>query len=257
MESNPHIWISVLREQQNHLAAAVEPFSAGQLRSQSYHSWTIAEVLSHLGSQAEFFTGWLEAGLSGAEPGGQETMRLVWDAWEARTPEQQATDSILENERLVQRFESLNQEELDRFHLSFFGMELSSADLVRLRLSEFALHSWDIEVALNSSAVLPATAVDLLIDSLDQIASRGGKPQEKSFQIRVRTSEPGRDFVLTVQEKVLLESFEQQSVDGEVGIPSEAFIRLLYGRMDANHTPEVRVTGHVTLGDLRSVFPGI
>lgn len=90
METNPHRWIAALRHSQDRLAAVVRPLTTEQLRGPSYHRWTIAQVLGHLGSQAEIFTAWLTAAVAGTDPPGREFMQPIWDTWEARTPEQQA-----------------------------------------------------------------------------------------------------------------------------------------------------------------------
>ena len=43
----------------------------------------------------------------------------------------------------------------------------------------------------------------------------------------------------------------------ELVLPTEAFVRLVYGRLDAGHTPAT-VTAHgVDLDVLRSAFPGL
>ncbi len=39
-------------------------------------------------------------------------------------------------------------------------------------------------------------------------------------------------------------------------LPAEAFVRLVYGRLDAAHTPPVDTDG-VSLDDLRAAFPGV
>jgi hypothetical protein len=53
MESSPGPWISALRHSHDRLRASVEPLGPDQLAQRSYPSeWTIAQVLSHLGSQA-------------------------------------------------------------------------------------------------------------------------------------------------------------------------------------------------------------
>jgi hypothetical protein len=56
-------WIVSLRDVQNRLATVVKPLGSEAIRGQSFHSWTIAEVLSHLGSQADVFDGVLTSGL--------------------------------------------------------------------------------------------------------------------------------------------------------------------------------------------------
>ncbi len=59
VETDPHRWIEVLRESQDSLAALVSPLTPEQLRGPSYHSWSIAQVLGRLGSQAEIYMGWI------------------------------------------------------------------------------------------------------------------------------------------------------------------------------------------------------
>jgi hypothetical protein len=46
-----------------------------------------------------------------------------------------------------------------------------------------------------------------------------------------------------------------EAPDGQLTIPAEAFIRLLAGRLDPDHTPAVTATG-VGLDRLRRMFPG-
>ncbi len=214
-------------------------------------------MLGHLGSQAELFTGWLTAALEGTEPPGREVMQPIWDAWDGRTPEAQAADSLAANERLVERFEGLTDDDLARMHLSLFGMELDAAGLVRLRLAEHALHTWDIAVALDTASQVAPDAVALLIDTLGPVAKRSGKPQGRAFRLRGRTSAPERTFSLYVADAVDLTDGADSAADGELRIPSEAFLRLVYGRLDPAHTPEVELSGPVTLDDLRRVFPGV
>ena len=65
MEPSPAPWISALRHSHDRLRASAEPLDLAQLEQLSYASeWSIAQVLSHLGSQAEIFGMFLEAGLA-------------------------------------------------------------------------------------------------------------------------------------------------------------------------------------------------
>ena len=61
------------------LVAAVEPLSDDEVTGPSYHDWTIAQVLSHLGSSAEIFTRFVEAGASGKPAPGADDFHPVWD----------------------------------------------------------------------------------------------------------------------------------------------------------------------------------
>lgn len=236
----------------------VRPLTPDQLRSQSYDTeWSIAQVLSHLGSQAELFMGWLSAAVERTEPPGRESMQPVWDAWNGRSPEEQAGDSLEYNERLVRRFEALTDDQLAGMHLSLFGMELDAVGLARLRLAEHALHTWDIGVALDPAAQVAPESVALLIDALGFIAKRAGKPQGTTFRLHVRTSEPERDLLLHVAGEVSIAGWDGGAADGELRIPAEGFLRLVYGRLDPDHAPAVAITAqNVTLDNLRQIFPG-
>ncbi len=55
-----------------------------------------------------------------------------------------------------------------------FGSEQDLAGLARMRLSEHAVHTWDVVVALQPSAPVAPEAVDLLVDSLGAVAARTG-----------------------------------------------------------------------------------
>ena len=71
MEASPGPWIAALRHSHDILQGLVEPLEAEQLEQPSYASgWSIAEVLSHIGSQSEIFELFLDAGLSGEDPPG-------------------------------------------------------------------------------------------------------------------------------------------------------------------------------------------
>lgn len=258
LEIDPHRWIAALHDWQDRLASIVRPLTPDQLRSQSYDTeWSIAQVLSHLGSQAELFMGWLSAAVERTEPPGRESMQPVWDAWNGRSPEEQAGDSLEYNERLVRRFEALTDDQLAGMHLSLFGMELDAVGLARLRLAEHALHTWDIGVALDPAAQVAPESVALLIDALGFIAKRAGKPQGTTFRLHVRTSEPERDLLLHVAGEVSIAGWDGGAADGELRIPAEGFLRLVYGRLDPDHAPAVAITAqNVTLDNLRQIFPG-
>ena len=72
------------------------------------------------------------------------------------------------------------------------------------------------------------------------------------------TSGPARDFVVSVADPVSVEIPDPDaSYDGAIDLPAEAFVRLVYGRLDPDHTPEVTESGARGLADLRRVFPGV
>lgn len=160
------------------------------------------------------------------------------------------------DERSVARFETLTPEQRSRVKLNMMGQEFGFEQLALMRLSEHAMHAWDIEVSLDPSSRLSPDAVDALMGLVSTFAARIGKPQGRSFQLRVRTSNPESDLSLTVGDDLKLMPWDGGTADGELQVPAEAFLRLVYGRLDPDHTPELELRGDVTLDDLRAVFPG-
>jgi len=262
METSPGPWIGALRHSHDRLEAIVEPLDLGQLEQPAYPSkWSIAQVLSHLGSQAEIFGLWLDASLSGTEPPSREAFGPIWDSWNARSPQAQAADALQADQIGLEQLESLDDDQLAGLHLNLFGMDLDAAGLARIRVGEHAVHTWDVAVALDPAATIAPDAVGLLIDTLDQFIGRAAKPDGVQRRILVSTTDPERDFILETGESVTL-----TPTDGEAGLPelrlpelrlpAEALIRLAYGRLDPAHTPPVQASD-VDLDELRAIFPGI
>jgi len=260
MESSPGPWISALRHSHDRLRASVQSLGSDQLAQRSYPSeWTIAQVLSHLGSQAEIFGLILAAGLAGQEPPGPEEFPPIWDTWNAKDPQAQATDALRADQATLERLESMDAGERERLHLKLFGMDIDTAGLARLRVSEHAVHTWDVLVALDPAATLAPDAVDLLIDMVDQVAGRSAKPDGKQRTVRVSTTDPERQFILTTGDEVVLTPSDEGTAPelglSELRLPAEALIRLVYGRLDEAHTPPAEAAG-VELDELRRIFRG-
>jgi hypothetical protein len=124
-----------------------------------------------------------------------------------------------------------------------------------MRLGEHAVHTWDIAVALDPAATLASDSVGLLIDTLGQLVGRAGKPGGARRRLHVTTSSPVRRFSLETGERVTLTASSYSEGLLELVLPAEAFIRLVYGRLDPAHTPAVE-TRRADLDELRQVFPG-
>ena len=257
MASDPRRWIAALRGSQARLRVLVGSLAPDDLVTASYaHEWTVAQVLSHLGSQAEIFQMFLDAALSGRPAPGNEGFAPVWDAWNQRQPDEQARDCLTFNDAFTARIDALSDDTL-RTPITVFGMDVTVGDLARMRVSEHAVHSWDVAVVFDPAAQIAPDAVALMIDTLTQLVAWAGKPRGRSFTLRIRTSAPDRDFALAVHERVELQPFSGQALTGSLDLTAEALLRLVYGRLDAGHTPPVELDADdVTLDDLRQVFAG-
>jgi uncharacterized protein (TIGR03083 family) len=250
-------WLAAIRRSHDRMAALVEGLSDAQIALRSYaDGWSVAQVASHLGSQAEIFDLFLTAGLTGADAPDSDVFVPIWDRWNALPPRSQIADSVTANERFVSRLEHLEPEQQDAFALTLFGRDLDLAGLASLRLGEHALHTWDIAVALDPAATVAQDAVDLLVDTLPTTAARAGTPVPGGRPVEVVTTDPQRTFGLTLDPKVTLTPRDQVTPDAVVTrFPAEAFLRLIAGRLDDDHTP-LGVDAGPHLDELRQAFPG-
>jgi len=76
--------------------------------------------------------------------------------------------------------------------------------------------------------------------------------------VHVTTTDPERQFTLeaTGEAVTLTPSDDADESLPEMRLPADAFVRLVYGRLDAAHTPPVE-TSDVDLDELRPLFPGL
>jgi hypothetical protein len=185
----------------------------------------------------------------------------IWERWNAKAPADQAADALVADRVLVDRLESLDPAAREAWHLPMFGADRGLSDVLRLRLGEHVVHTWDIDVTTDGDTVLPDDATALLIDTLDELVARTGEPSDPPLTVLITTSGPTRRLVLTVggdDGAVSLASAEGSgSPEGAptLELPAEALVRLVYGRLDPGHTPVVGGDRHL-LDRLRGVFPG-
>ena len=247
-------WVRAVRASHDRLAGLVAGLDGDGLRAQSYDTeWSIADVLSHLGSGAEINLLYVNAGADGGEPPSREAFPGIWDTWNARSPEEQAARSVEANEALVSRIESLTPEQRAAFQVAMFGpVPMDLAGFLGMRLSEHALHTWDVAVALDPAARVAPDAVDLLIDVSPRMAGFIGKKAPAPVAIAVTVTDPERAFTLDTG-GVSVAPAGTETTTASLDLPAESFIRLLSGRLGDG--PEIKTSG-VTLAELRSVFPG-
>jgi len=245
---------TVLRASHERLQAAVAPLNADQLSQPAYPSeWSIAQVVAHVGSGAEIMGLAVAAGLNGEEGPARDLYPPIWDRWNAKTPEAMGTDGVASDARLVEQVEALRAHPETR--VATWAGPMDPTGVAALRVFEHAVHTWDVIVALDPTAQLAPDAVALMIPGLGQLVGFGAKPNGREARIHVVTADPGYEFALTLGEKSSLEPWDGGNATARLRLPAEAFVRLLYGRLDADHCPPVEIEG-ITLDDLRATFPG-
>jgi uncharacterized protein (TIGR03083 family) len=249
--------ITELRAIHDRLAGRVTGLSADRLSADSgAEDWRVADVLSHLGSGAEIGRYPLVAAAGAAEdaPANEE----VWDRWNALAPAEQATGFVEADERLVATYEGLTPEQRESIHvdLGFLPQPVPLATSLGMRLSEAALHGWDVEVGLDPAAGLSERSAELMLrhysEPLAFMFGFIGKPEGAS-PVRVAL---GDHSIVVDPDGVRLEA----GTAGATAIfhgPLEAGVRVLSGRLRPEYTPhDVSVSGDITLDELRKLFPG-
>jgi hypothetical protein len=95
---------------------------------------------------------------------------------------------------------------------------------------------------------------ELVIDNLELVARFTGKPTGDTAAITVATAGPQRTFTVDLTPEAASFAPGAASAAPDLHLPAEAFARLVYGRLDAAHTP-AGIEPSV-LGILRRVYPG-
>lgn len=271
MEADPAVWISELRASQRRQAALVERITPEELRRPSFdREWTVAQLLSHMGSGAEITRNRLDAALAGGGPLERSDAEKVWDRWNSMTPEQQATEMLDSDRALVDALEGLDERTRRELRIPFFGEVVHDvATTAAFRLNEHALHSWDTAVTFDPGARVAPGPVSLLLDNhlagapdwMVARMTRGGAASSVAAKldgrpVLVRTTDPERWIAIELTPEPRMPAVAPGGRPDLV-IPAEAFLRLAYGRLDPLHTPtDIEVEPPLTLDDLRATFPG-
>jgi len=252
--------LAVLHASQSRLTAALDGLTEEQAATQSYDDdWTVAQVASHLGSGAELFTLFLDAGLKGESAPGLEAMQPIWDAWNARDPLGQTRACVAANDTFLERVAAMTESERETWLLDLFGSERSLPEFLRMRLSEHAVHTWDIVVSFDPAATIPEDASAYVVHNLAPVAGWTGQKHDEQVSVEVRTSGPELAFHLDLGPGGVGISPSSDDTDAAavLSLPTEAFIRLVYGRLDPDHTPASVDARGVDLDLLRHTFPGV
>lgn len=247
--------LDALRQSAERLRRIVEPLDASTLGTRAYTpDWTIAQVLSHLGSMAAIMRRQLDDSLS--ERSAPDTQRqIVWDEWNAKAPQAQADDALAEDEELLRRLESLTAEERSRFNFAVGPLTVDIREFAGLRVGEHALHTWDVEVTLDRSAIVPGELAGVVVDHFGLLAPLIAKPTGTTRRMVVRSTDPGRQFSVDLTPERVGLNPTNDAGEPDLQMPTEALARLFYGRLDEAHTPDFR-GDEAVLDELRRAFPG-
>ncbi|WUD77850.1 maleylpyruvate isomerase N-terminal domain-containing protein [Streptomyces sp. NBC_00510] len=242
------------------LGATVGGLTGEELLRPSFaEGWSIAQVLVHLGTGAELCTAAVRRGLTGdlTRPS-REDITDVYERWIPLRPVAQRDAWHEAESDLLRLLDSFDAGVRASVTVPYFTGPVGFTDFTGYWLSEQSVHTWDVEVGLDEAAAIPAPEVALLWDRVDMVASRSRDGDTLTRlgprQIAVELTDPERTLCLALGSELHILPCEGAEPSGAVSGPSEAVLRLVYGR---NH-PRDAVTARdgVTLDDLRALFPG-
>ena len=253
--------IDALRYEHDTLAGLVPTFTTEQLNGHSGASeWSVAQVLSHLGSGSEISLASLLTALGERDAPDGGFNSSVWDRWDAMTPTEQRAGFLEHDRVLVEALEALTPDQHSSLEvpIGFRPTPLTVAGFAGLRLGEVAHHSWDVRVAVDTEAELLDTSAAVLPEHLsgDLSFMLGflGKADRLAERVVLSVADSGYNIV--VADRVTLESAPGEATATFSGA-LEAALRLITGRLGPAYTPtNVSVTGNISLDELRTVFPG-
>jgi uncharacterized protein (TIGR03083 family) len=246
--------LAALHASVERLAAVAGPLSPDQLTGPAYPSeWSIADTLSHVGSGAVIFRRLVDDALAGVDTPG-EAFPAVWDEWNAKTPEAQGADALVADRALLDLLEGLSVDDRARVHATLGPMSVDFDGLVALRLNEHALHTWDVEVALDAAATVGPEATACVVDALERFARFTGVPTGSDRTVDVVTTDPRRGVAVTLGPDAVSLAYGEPADDPDLVLPAEAFVRLVYGRLDPDHAGGV--AAGAVVDELRQAFPG-
>ena len=260
MTSSADAPIDALRSGHDELVVLVADLDTDDLTAPSAaREWDLSQVLSHLGSGAEIGLGTLRRALDPELV--SEPNQEIWDRWNAMTPLERLTGFLSTDEALVEAYESLDEHTRQnlRIDLGFLPAPVDVATSVAFRLTELALHSWDIRSTFDPEATVAPEAVPHVIQPLSGLLGWVAKADaiDGEATVVVQTSDPEQSLALVITDAVALGDVPETPTT-TLTLPTEAWLRLLSGRLTPDRTPDtvVLTSDELTLDDLRRVFPG-
>lgn len=248
--------IAALRANHDALAELVPTLSEEQLmRASGATEWTVAQALSHLGSGAEI-TRKPIATAAGQEVEVEEN-QSIWGRWNALSAAEQAAGFVKHDAAYLDTVEALSAEQRDSLmiDLGFLPQPVPLVVALGMRLNEVANHAWDVRVGVDPSATVDTNSAELLVElfrgPLAFLLGFSGHADQIDRDVRLAI--PGGGIEISDTVTVTGETDDPTATfEG----PAEAVVRLLSGRLRAEYAAGIRVTGDVTLDELRKVFPG-
>jgi uncharacterized protein (TIGR03083 family) len=227
--------------------------------------WNLTKLVSHLGSGAVLLLRMVRSGLEGTPPQTPEERQQVWGHFDSLEPEPLYREFQEANRDALAYLDHLPADQRERRIPSFLG-EVPVAVLLRARLAELSLHSWDARVALDPTARLLFESVGPLVDqTLGWMGRRSNAEARASlagtvFELDLEGRNRRRVALVVNQDGLELADPGKTAPRATLWLTGEAFVRLAAGRFPfeaAEHNGELALDGDRSAAlKLNALFPG-
>jgi uncharacterized protein (TIGR03083 family) len=247
--------LEALRSSVERLRRIVEPLDDPTIAMRAYPAeWTIAQVMSHIGSSAVILERRLDDAIAEAATP-DDFAPSVWDEWNAKSLRAQVDDGLRADAGLLARLAAVTDEQQRALTITMGPLTFDPAGLARIRLNEHAFHTWDVDVVLDPTATVAPDVAAIVVDNLGLVARYTSRPTGDTATFTAHTTTPERDFTIAMTADAVSLEPGPAGTEADIELPAEAFARLVYGRLDVDHTPAV-LDPRDALVTLRKVFPG-
>lgn len=253
-------WLVALRSASSDLQVLLDDLDEQDLTRPSLAGeWTVAQVLSHLGSGAEICAELVRRGLAGDDRGPQRDQLVpVWERWDALSPADQAAQWRQADAAHLDLLAGITADQEASLRVPYFAGPMDLTTYLGYRLSEHALHGWDVAATYDASATVGQ--VDLVWRRIDMIAARfhDSTVRDRLAPLAVALEHDGhpdgRRDRLDVGAEVHVVSDDATTAAGCATATTDVLVRLVYGRLRPED--QLELTGPATRDDLVRLFPG-
>ena len=199
--------------------------------SQGCPGWKVQDIIAHITTGAQMFEGIARGTLSGANWMEERQRRLAENA--ALSPNELRSRYAEADASLVSTFKGLSPEQLQakRQHPAFG--EVPVAQFLGMRISETAVHGWDIQSAIDPNATLQAPATGAVAGPIVNIFPTWFVPDEIAGLSRTYRFQTGdSEHMLTIADgKAAWVS--SGSPDATLTLDMGDFVLLMTGRLSS------------------------
>ena len=237
----------------------------GWTEQSACRDWQVYQVVSHIGSQPEIHAANIRAGLRGEPAQTNEQRQAIWGYFDSLKPLEVLPAFRKNNDAFFELIDSLSDDELGRT-IPWFSGPTPMAGVLASRLNEQVLHTWDILWARDNQARLTPEAVPTLLQlNLTPFRLAGlVKPDQaprlagETVQFRLRDT-GGAVHLRLAPNGVAAAQGEAESPALTAELPSEAFVRLLWGRYNVVaglDSGELWLSDPSLADELQALLPG-